>query len=96
MEGVMKFVVISRLAPGVENSRKALEVFAKAGLSPGAEATYAGADGKTFINIIESDAPDMVTSSTYAPFFEKQEVFAVVPLDEAWLQAIQAAQANWD
>jgi len=96
MEGVVKFVVISRLAPGVENSRKALEVFSKAGLSPGAEATYAAGDGKTFINIIESDTPDMVTSSTYAPFFEKQEVFAVVPADETWLQAIQAAQANWD
>ena len=55
----MKFVVISRLAPGVENTRKALEVFLKAGLSPGAEATYAAGDGKTFINIIESDTPDM-------------------------------------
>jgi hypothetical protein len=96
MEGVVKFVVISRLAPGVENSRKALEVFLKAGLAPGAEATYAASDGKTFINIIESDTPDMVTSSTYAPFFEKQEVFSVVAADETWLQAIQAAQANWD
>ena len=36
----------------------------------------------------------MVTSSTYAPFFEKQEVFPVVAVDETWLQAIQAAQAN--
>jgi hypothetical protein len=96
MEGVVKFVVISRLAPGVENSRKALEVFLKAGLSQGTEATYAASDGKTFINIIESDTPDMVTSSTYAPFFEKQEVFSVVAADETWLQAIQAAQANWD
>jgi hypothetical protein len=92
MEGVVKFVVISR----VENTRKALEVFLKAGLGPGTEATYAAGDGKTFINIIESDTPDMVTSSTYAPFFEMQEVFAVVPVDETWLQAIQAAQANWD
>lgn len=71
-------------------------MFLKAGLAPGAEATYAASDGKTFINIIESDTPDMVTSSTYAPFFEKQEVFSVVAADETWLQAIQAAQANWD
>ena len=92
----MKFVVISRLAPGVENSRKALEVFLKAGPGEGTEALYAASDGKTFINIIESDTPDMVTSSTYAPFFERQEVFSVVAADETWLQAIQAAQANWD
>jgi len=91
----MKFVVISRLAPGVENSRKALEVFLKAGLSEGTEATYAASDGKTFINIIESDTPDMVISATYAPFFEQQEVLSVVAADEAWLQAMQAAQANW-
>jgi hypothetical protein len=38
----------------------------------------------------------MVVSSTYAPFFDKSEVFQVVAADEAWLQAIQAAQANWD
>jgi len=92
----MKFVVISRLAPGVENSRKALEVFLKAGLPPETEATYAASDGKTFINIIETDTPDMVISATYAPFFEKSEVFSVVAADETWLQAIQAAQANWD
>ena len=92
----MKFVVISRLAPGVENSRKALEVFLKAGLPQGTEATYAASDGKTFINIVESDTPDMVASSTYAPFFDKSEVFPVVAVDETWLHAIQAAQANWD
>ena len=92
----MKFVVISRLAPGVENSRKALEVFLKAGLPEGTEATYAASDGKTFINIIETDTPDMVISATYAPFFEKQEVLSVVAADETWLQAIQTAQANWD
>ena len=96
MEGVVKFVVISRLAPGVENARKALPVYLKAGLAQGTEAIYAAADGKTFISIIESDAPDMVTVATYAPFFDKTEVFPVVAVDETWLQAIQAAQANWD
>jgi hypothetical protein len=96
MEGPVKFVVISRLAPGVENSRKALEVFLKAGLPQGTETTYAASDGKTFINIVESDAPDMVAASTYAPFFDKSEVFQVVAVDETWLHAIQAAQANWD
>jgi hypothetical protein len=91
----MKFVVISRLAPGVENARQALEVFMKAGVPEATEATYAAADGKTFINIVETDMPDMVLSSTYAPFFEDSKVIPVVPLDEAWLQSIQTAQANW-
>jgi hypothetical protein len=91
----MKYVVISRLAPGVENARKALEVFQKAGLPPGTEATWAAADGKTFINIVDTDVPDMTASSTYAPFFEETTTIPVVPLDDAWMQSIQAAQANW-
>ena len=44
----MRYVVISKLAPGVENSRQALGTFLKAGLSPGTEATYAGTHGGTF------------------------------------------------
>jgi hypothetical protein len=56
---------------------------------------YAAADGKTFILILDSDTPDVVTSSTYAPFFDKTEVFPVVVVDETWVQAIQTAQANW-
>lgn len=92
----MKFVVISRLAPGVENARKALQVYLKAGPAQGTQAIYAASDGKTFISIVESDTPDTVASSTYAPFFDKSEVFPVVAVDETWLQAIQAAQANWD
>jgi hypothetical protein len=91
----MKYVVLSRLAPGVENARKALEAYGKTGLPPGTEAVLAGTDGKTFINIIEADAPDMTTAATYAPFFEKTKVIPVVPLDDAWLKAIEAAQANW-
>ena len=91
----MKFIVISRLAPGVDNARKALEVFQKAGLPPGAEATWAATDGKTFINIVESDAYDITTSATYAPFFEETTVMQVVPVDGAWMEAIQAAQSNW-
>jgi hypothetical protein len=92
----MKYVVISKLAPGVDNSRKALEVFMKAGLPPGTEATWAGTDGKTFINLVETDAPDMTASATYAPFFEETTVIPVVPVDGAWIEAIQAAQSNWD
>jgi hypothetical protein len=91
----MKYVVISRLAPGVENSRKALEVFTKVGLPSGTEATWAATDGKTFINLVETDAPDMTASGTYAPFFEETTVIPVVPVDGAWMEAIQAAQANW-
>jgi hypothetical protein len=91
----MKFIVINRLAPGVDNAKKALEVFTKAGLPPGSEATWASTDGKTFFNIVETDAPDIASSATYAPFFEETTVFQVVPLDDAWMQAIQTAQSNW-
>jgi hypothetical protein len=91
----MKHLVMSRLAPGVDNARKALEVFQKAGLPPGTEATWAAADGKTFFSIVETDAVDMVTPATYAPFFEETSTIPVVPLDDAWMQAILAAQNNW-
>jgi hypothetical protein len=94
----MKYVVISRLAPGVENSSKALAVYMKAGLPQGTEAIYAATDGKTYINILETgegDTPDLVASFTYAPFFEETKVIPVVAVDETWLQAVQAAQANW-
>jgi hypothetical protein len=59
MGGVVKYVVISRVAPGVENARKALPVYLKAGLAQGTEAIYAATDGKTFISIVEEDTPDM-------------------------------------
>ena len=91
----MKYVVISRLAPGVDNARKALEVFSKAGLPPGTEATWAGTDGKTFINIVDTDAPDIAAAATYAPFFVETTIIPVVALDAAWMEAIQAAQSNW-
>jgi hypothetical protein len=91
----VKYVVINKLAPGVDNARKALEVFTKAGLPPGTEASWAASDGKTFIAIIETDVPDTKTAATYAPFFEETSVIPVVPLDGAWMEAIQAAQSNW-
>ena len=91
----MKHLIISKLAPGIENSRKALEVFQKTGLPPGTEATWAAADGKTFISLVETDEVDMVTSSTYAPFFEETTTIPVVPLDDAWMRAIESAQNNW-
>ena len=91
----MKQLIISRLAPGIDNARKALEVFQKAGLPPGTEATWAAADGKTFVSIVDSDVPDITTSATYAPFFEETTTIPVVPLDDAWMKAIQTAQDNW-
>ena len=91
----MKYIVISRLAPGTDNARQALEVFTKTGLPPGTEATWAGSDGKTFINIVETDAPDITAASTYGPFFQETTVIPVVPVDDAWMKAIQAAQSNW-
>jgi hypothetical protein len=91
----MKYIVISRLAPGTDNARQALEVFTKTGLPPGTEATWAGSDGKTFINIVETDAPDITASATYAPFFEETTVIPVVPVDNAWIEAARTAESNW-
>jgi hypothetical protein len=88
-------MVISRLAPGVDNARQALEAFMKAGLPAGTEAIWAGTDGKTFINIVETDAPDMAIAATYAPFFEMEKVIPVVAVDDAWMAAMQTAVANW-
>ena len=50
----MKYVVISRLAPGVRRSPGARRVY-EGWLPTGTESAWAGTDGKTFINIIESD-----------------------------------------
>jgi hypothetical protein len=91
----MKYVVITKLAPGVDNARRALGVYGKAGLVPGTEATWAGTDGKTFISIVEADVPDMTSAATYAPFMEQTSVIPVVPLDDAWMEAVQTAQSNW-
>jgi hypothetical protein len=92
----MQYVLIARAAPGIENQRKALQVFTKVGPAQGTTSLHAGADGKTYVLMIETDEPDMSSSLTYAPFFEKFEVIPVVPIDEKWLQAAQAAEANWD
>ena len=93
----MKYVVISRLAPGVENARKALQVFMKAGVPEGTGALYAATDGKTFISIVDGTEPvDMGPAATYAPFWEDTKVIPVVAADATWLEAIQAAQGNWD
>jgi hypothetical protein len=91
----MKYLVISRSAPGIENARKAREVFLKAGLPAGAETTLAAVDGKTFISIVDTDEPDMVMSSTYAPFFEETTTIPVAALDDAWMTAVLTAQDNW-
>jgi hypothetical protein len=92
----MRYVVISRLAPGVDNARQALATYTKAGLPAGTEATWAGTDGKTFVNFVDTDDPDMALASTYAPFFEETTVVPVVPIDDAWMKAVQTAQSNWD
>jgi hypothetical protein len=92
----VKYVVISRLAPGVDNAQAALATFMKVGVGPGTEATYAVADGKTFINIVEQDTPDVTVASSYAPFFESTVIYPVVPVDATWLEAIEAARANWE
>jgi hypothetical protein len=91
----MKYVVTSVLKPGVENAKKALEVFQKTGSAPGTEALFAGYDGKTFIAIVDTDTPDMAVTSTYAPFFESTSVLPVAPMDDAWMEAIQKAVAAW-
>jgi len=92
----MKYVIISKLAPGTDNARQALAVFQKVGVAPGTEATYASGDGKTFVSIVESDSPDMVTTYAFAPFFESTTVVPVVAVDEAWMTAVTTAQSHWD
>jgi len=91
----VKYVVISRLNPGTDNAKAALAVFSKTGSPPGTEALLAGVDGKTFITIVEEDTPDMANAATYAPFFESVTVIPVVPVDDAWMAAIQSAVAAW-
>jgi hypothetical protein len=91
----VKYIVISKLAPGTDSARKALEVYGKTGLPAGTEATWAGTDGKTFVNIVETDAPDITTAATFAPFFEETTVIPVVPLDDAWMKAAQTAASRW-
>jgi len=80
-----------RLEAFVPSAEGQLGVNATRGPTP----VWASTDGKTFINIVESDAPDMAASSTYAPFFEATQVFQVVAVEDASMQAIQAAQSNW-
>lgn len=91
----MKYVVISTLNTGTDNAKAALAVFMKEGVAPGTQATMAAVDGKTFVNIIESDVPDVANSATFAPFFSSVTVLPVVDVDDAWMAAIQKAVAAW-
>jgi hypothetical protein len=92
----MKYITTLRLAPGVKNVKRAFEVFGRVGNAAGMHALYAGIDGKTFITIIETDDPDMVTAATYAPFFESVTVVPVVDVDDAWMNNMAAAIENLD
>ncbi len=92
----MKYVVISKLLPGVATAKHAFAVFGKTGVGAETLSTFAGTDGKTFINIVETDSPDMTLSATYAPFFESTTVIPVVDIDDAWIKAVQTAISNWD
>ncbi len=92
----MKYVSIVRLAPGVDNMKRAFEVFGKQGNVEGTTALYAATDGKTFIGISESDAPDMAGIATYAPFFESNTTFPVVDVDDAWVEAMITAIDRMD
>jgi hypothetical protein len=92
----MKYVIISRSAPGIDATRHGLEVFAKAGLPSQAVESWAGVDGKTFVTVVEAgDEYDLVASLTYAPFFQSVEVIPVVPLDDAYVGALRTAMGNW-
>ncbi len=91
----MKYVVISKLLPGVDTAKHAFAVFGKVGLEEGTIGSYAGSDGKTFITIVDSDSEDMTVAATYAPFFESTTVIPVVAMDEAWMKSMQTAIGNW-
>ena len=90
----MKYISIVRLAPGVDNVKRAFEVFGKHGTTEGTEVLYAGVDGKTFVTIAEAETPDIAGASTYAPFFESSMTIPVVDVDEAWTAAMVQAIAN--
>ena len=90
----MKYVSILRLAPGVDNVKKAFETFGEVGTEDGLVALYASSDGKRFVSIVEADEPDLVRNATYAPFFESSTVMPVVDVDEYWMTAMAAATEN--
>ena len=90
----MKYVTMVRLAPGVESVRQAFEIFGKIGQAEGTQHLYAGADGKTFIVISESDELDMVNTASLAPFFESTTIMPGVDRDDAWVTAMTQAIAN--
>jgi len=93
-EGIpMKYIITARIAPGVENSKAAFDMFGKVGAPDNMEALYAAADGKTFIGIVNGD-PNITNSLTYAPFYDDVTVHAIVDLDDAWMAAATAAMAN--
>ena len=90
----MKYIVTARLAPGVDNVKRAFETFGRVGTDEGLVALYAGTDGKTFITITESDDPDIVNAATYAPFFESTTIMPVVDVDDKWMNAMATAIGN--
>ena len=90
----MKYILISRLAPGVESVTKAFETFGQVGTAEGTQALYASTDGKTFVTVLESDEPDMARIATYGPFMEEVTVIPVVDVDDAWMAAMTTAIAN--
>ena len=90
----MKYIVTARLAPGVDNVKRAFETFGRVGTANETVAIYAGTDGKTFITITETDDPDMVNAATYAPFFESTIVMPVVDVDDDWMNAMATALEN--
>ncbi len=92
----MKYVTMVRLAPGVDNAKKAFEVFSRVGTTDGVQALYAGTDGKTFIQVTETDDADLVNAMTYAPFFESTTIMPVVDLDETWVASMTTALGNID
>ncbi len=54
--------------------------------------------GKTFINIVETDVPDITAASTYAPFFEETTVIPVTTsnLDSTVTGATAVIYSDWD
>jgi hypothetical protein len=92
-EGFVKYIIISHLVPGTEAGLEGFKVFSKVGNPPGADATWAGVDGKTFV--VVTDEPDLERALAYSPFFQDVTVIPVVPLDDAYVQALQTAHGHW-
>jgi hypothetical protein len=93
----MKYVVIAKSNSNQATSREAMSVFAEQGVAEGTVALTAGLDGRTIMNIVETDDPAGLhnVTVTYSPYFDDFQVIPVLDVDDATVASILDAQGNW-